>query len=281
MKAFLLFVAFTAAAQTPFSPLETWKAAVDAGDSAALTQLYSKTPPARVLLGKEDRRVSDEVRYWTGLKAAGVVGVDPEILAITPDGETTRLVLRVRAYRGYSPLVASLALVWTKQPDGWRIAATQRSDFHPDPGRRLPEPAKPNTRLYPEPGEAPAELDAAAAAASRLGKRILVVFGANWCYDCQVLDTTFHSKQFAPLVDDNFVVVHINIGDEGKDNNDLAAHLGINLDKGIPSLAVLAPDKTVIFAQREGEFESTVKIGPEDVRAFLERWKPGSLMQSH
>ncbi len=272
MKALLLFVACTAAAQSPFVPLESWKAAVDSADAPALAQLYSKT--ARVLVGKEDTTLPNEVRYWTGLKASGVVGIDPKLLEISADGDRTRLVLRVQAFKGYGALVASMTQVWEKQPDGWRLTATQRSDFRPDPGRKLPEPAKPNTRLYPEPNEAPAELDAAAAAAARGGKRILVVFGANWCYDCQVLNTTFHAKEFAPLVDDNFVVVHINVGDDGKDNNDLAAHLGVNLDKGIPALAVLAPDKHVIFAQRDGEWESTVKIGPDDIRAFLERWKP-------
>jgi thioredoxin 1 len=103
---------------------------------------------------------------------------------------------------------------------------------------------------------------------------VLVVFGANWCYDCHVLDTTFRSKEFAPLVNANYVVVHISVGDEGKDNHDLAARLGVALDHGIPSLAVLEPDGKVVVAQKSGEFESTVKIGPEDVRAFLNKWKP-------
>ena len=99
------------------------------------------------------------------------------------------------------------------------------------------------------------------------------MFGANWCYDCHVLDTTFHSPAFAPLVDANYVVVHISIGDEGKDNHDLAACLGVSLDHGVPSLAVLDPDGKIVVAQKSGEFESTVKIGPAEVRAFLEKWR--------
>jgi hypothetical protein len=89
-----------------------------------------------------------------------------------------------------------------------------------------------------------------------------------------VLDTTFHSAAFAPLVDSNFVVVHINIGDDGKENHDIAARLGVALDKGVPSLGVLEPSGKVVYAQKNGEFEATEKIGPEDVRAFLEKWKP-------
>jgi len=42
---------------------------------------------------------------------------------------------------------------------------------------------------------------------------------------CHVLDTTLHSKEFAPLLEANYVLVHINIGEEGKDNNDMAAVL--------------------------------------------------------
>lgn len=148
------------------------------------------------------------------------------------------------------------------------------SDFHTDTGRRLPEPTKPNTALYPPTSEAQADLKGALAEAGREKRRVLVVFGANWCYDCHVLDTTFHSPVFRPLVQSNYIVVHVNIGEEGKDNNDLAAHLGVNLDRGIPSLAVLDPNGKVIVAQQNGEFESTVKIGPEDVKAFLEKWRP-------
>jgi thiol:disulfide interchange protein len=138
----------------------------------------------------------------------------------------------------------------------------------------LPEPVKPNPALYPEPKEAQSELTTALAEAKQKRKRVLVIFGANWCYDCHVLDATFRSPAFAPLVQTNYIVVHINIGDEGKDNNDLAARLGVNLDRGVPSLAVLDPDGKVIVSQQNGEFESTVKIGPEDVHAFLEKWKP-------
>ena len=53
----------------------------------------------------------------------------------------------------------------------------------------------------------------------------------------------------------------------------LARQFGVGLDRGVPNLAVLDPAGRVIVAQR-GEFEATTKIGPSDVRAFLEKWKP-------
>jgi thiol:disulfide interchange protein len=137
----------------------------------------------------------------------------------------------------------------------------------------LPEPTVPNTDLYPPPDEAQAEIDTALGAATRDHKRVILVFGANWCYDCHVLDQTLHSKQIAPLVEGNYHVVHISIG-EGNKNLDLAKKYDVPLDKGVPALAVLDPDGKLVFSQKHGEFESSIRIGPEDVVQFLERWKP-------
>jgi thioredoxin 1 len=200
---------------------------------------------------------------------------NPRVLEVTTANGNTRLLLRISATSGGSRLYAAIRQEWARHQDGWKIVTSVRSPaFRDDPERTLPQPAKPNVNLYSDPREAEAELKAGLAKAASEHKRVIVVFGGNWCYDCHVLDTTFHSKEFAPLVDANFVVVHINIGEEEKDNNDLAARLGVALDKGVPSLGVLDPSGTVVYAQKDGQFEATEKIGPDDVRAFLEKWKP-------
>jgi thioredoxin 1 len=265
-----------------FTPFENWKAAVVTGDKAALAKLYSTNPPATAFEGKTKiDNLDDELQFWAGLKSAGVTDFNPKVLSVTTLPDQKRLILRIDAVKtnggangGALNIVASMMQVWVPQANGWRLAGSQRSNFQADAGRRLPEPAKPNPALYPDPNEAAPELKAATALAAKENKRVLVVFGANWCYDCHVLDTTFRSKEFAHLVTANYVVLHVNIGDEGKDNNDLAGRLGVGLDRGIPSLAVLDPNGQTVVAQRNGEFESTVRIGPDDVRAFLEKWKP-------
>jgi ketosteroid isomerase-like protein len=273
----ILLLAASLSAQTaaPFAPLEEWKAAVMAGDQTALARLYSSNPPAVAQVGQtKTGSLKEEWRFWAGLKSAGLTEFNPKVLEITTLQGRTTLLLRIEAVKGGQNVVLSMLQMWAPGPDGWRIVTTRRSYFAPNAERRLPQPATPNPGLYADPGEARAELKAAADEAAKQGKRVLVVFGANWCYDCHVLDATFRSKEFAPLVDANYVVAHISVGDEGKDNHDLAERLGVALDKGVPSLAVLEPDGKVVVAQKGGEFESTVKIGPEDVRAFLEKWKP-------
>jgi thioredoxin 1 len=275
MTAVAMWVATKSATGGQFAPLDAWKAAVMAGDQAALTRLYSTDPVAVGQVGKtEVANMEGEWVYWAGLKSS-VTRLNLKVLDIVALPEKTSVLLRIETGKADGEAqVAEMVQIWARQADGWRIISTGRSEPTPAAVRRLPEPATPNTGLYAPPGEAQAELTAALGVATREHKRVLVVFGANWCYDCHVLDATFHSKDFAPLVNAGYVVVHVNIGEEGKDNNDLAARLGVALDRGIPSLGVLDGDGKVVFAQQDGAFESTVKIGPEDVRAFLEKWKP-------
>jgi ketosteroid isomerase-like protein len=269
-----LFTGICAAAQTPFAPLEAWKAAVVNADQRALAKLYS-AKPEHLEVGNAPIAIKDEWAFWAGLKRKGLTSFNPRVLEVATEKGNTRLVLRISATLGDSHLYAGMVQEWARQPDsGWKLVASKRGDFAAEPARSLPQPVVPNVSLYSDPREAEAELKAGLARAARERKRVIVVFGGNWCYDCHVLDTTFHSKTFAPLVDANYVVIHINIGDGGKDNHELAAHLGVVLDKGVPSLGVLEPDGKVVYAQKNGEFESTVKIGADDVRAFLERWKP-------
>lgn len=271
----MLLGAILASAQTPFAPLEAWKTAVSDGDGPALAKLYSKKPEAATLAGKDRIPLGEELAFWSDLTRSGVTTLHWRVLELKSGNGTMEAVLRISAMSGGAPVVAGMRQEWAHGPNGWKIVASVRSSsFGPEAKRVLPQPAKPNVRLYADPREAPAELKAALAMAAKEGKRVLVVFGGNWCYDCHVLDATFHSKQFAALVNANYVVVHINIGDEGKDNNDLAARLGVALDKGVPSLGVLEPNGKVVYAQKNGEFEATEKIGPADVRAFLEKWKP-------
>jgi thioredoxin 1 len=268
---FLLLLA--AAAVLNFTPLDQWKDAVLKSDRSALSALYASKPT--LIFGKDQAiGLDNELQFWTGLRAAGVTEFHPKVLSIKEQGNSKQLVLRIQGATAKGEhFVSSAMQIWTQQQGAWRITTFQHSNLFLDQGRRLPEPAKPNPKLYPPPEEAQAELRSAYQQAAKQHKRILLVFGANWCYDCHVLDTTFHSKDFAPLLEANYIVVHINIGDEGKDNNDLAAKMGVALDKGVPNLAILDASGKVLVAQH-GEFESTERIGPENVKAFLEHWKP-------
>jgi len=267
------------AASFSFEPLDTWKAAVLAGDRATLMTLYTTNPAARAKTPRgETLDPAEEPTFWSMLKPAGLDRLDVKVLeAKTLQPGVMAIVLRIEAdiktSAGENSSIISAAQVWVQKLGDWKIISTQRGDLVAKEMRRLPEPAKPNIQLYPPPEEAQAEISSALAAATKDHKRVLLVFGGNWCYDCHVLDTTFRSKAFAPIVNANYHVIHINVGNYDA-NLDLADKYQIPLKKGVPSLAILDPDGTLVVSQKQGEFESTVRIGPEDVLEFLKKWKP-------
>jgi len=43
---------------------------------------------------------------------------------------------------------------------------------------------------------------------------------------------------------------------------------------GVPALAVLDSDGSLLTSQKRGEFTSVARLGPHDIVAFLETWKP-------
>jgi thioredoxin 1 len=262
-----------------FEPLDSWKSAVLAGDKSALMGFYATNPAASVKTPQgESMDPTEEPSFWSSLKQAGLNQLDIKILEVqSPQPEIKVLTLRIEGELMSGgvekPIVISCAQAWAQHRGDWVIVSTQRSDPSEKKARRLPEPAKPNTQLYPPPEEAKAEILTALAAARKDHKRVILVFGGNWCYDCHVLDTTFRSKEFAPLVNENYHVIHINVGNYDA-NLDLADKYQIPLKKGVPSLAILDPDGSLVVSQKQGEFESTTRIGPEDVIDFLKKWKP-------
>jgi len=265
-----------------FAPLQNWDSAVVAGDQTALAALYTTTPPAQT---ETPRGVTqdpgEEARFWSALAANGLSDFQPKVLAVEHRQQgvvetVLRVMGKIRTNSGVQPFVVEIHQRWIQQGGAWRIYATRRSDISESPNMRLPEPAKPNTALYAPPEEARAEIRDALASAASDHKRVILVFGANWCYDCHVLDTAFHSKDIAPLVNANYHVVHINVGDDGDKNIDLAEHYGIPLKQAvrIPSLAVLDPDGKLVYSQKQGEFDDSTRLSPADVTAFLKKWAP-------
>ena len=267
------------AAPFAFDPLDNWKAAVLSGDKSALTGFYSTSPAATAKTPQgETQDPAEEPTFWSSMRAGGLKRLDVKVLeAKTMQPGVMALVLRFEAGlktgEGEKAGIISGAQVWMQRLGEWKIVSTSRSDLAAKAVMRLPEPARPNTQLYPDPEEVPAKIASALAAAAKDHKRVLLVFGGNWCYDCHVLDATFRSKDFAPLVNANYHVVHVNVGNYDK-NLDLAKKYEIPLEKGVPSLAILDADGTLVVSQKKGEFESTVRIGPEDVVEFLKKWKP-------
>jgi thiol:disulfide interchange protein len=135
----------------------------------------------------------------------------------------------------------------------------------------LQVPSQPNPQLYREDANAGAEIRQALATATRQHKRVLLDFGGNWCIDCHILEKAFHQPRIAPLLNDNFVLVHVDVGHYDK-NLELAKRYKVDLEKGVPSLAVVSAQGVVLYST--ADFERAHVLSEEDVIVFLTRWKP-------
>ena len=130
-----------------------------------------------------------------------------------------------------------------------------------------------NRQIYPDPLQAKADLAAALKTASASHKRILLDFGGDWCGDCQVLDLYFHDAANRPILEANFVLVHVNIGHMDA-NQEIAEKYGVPLHKGVPALAVLDEKGALLYSQKTGEFEDMRHMESSAVTKFLMQWKP-------
>lgn len=135
----------------------------------------------------------------------------------------------------------------------------------------LQPPAKPNMQLYPANANATEEIRQAKLTAAKQHKRILLVFGANWCMDCHVLDNAFHQPRIGPLLNANFLVVHVDVGKYDK-NLELAKQYHVDLEKGVPEIAVLNTSGGLLYST--SEFEKARVLTEDDVIKFLNEWKP-------
>jgi len=161
------------------------------------------------------------------------------------------------------------------RPQWILIAALLIAAISPAQFKRVPlqAPANPNPQLYRADANAVQDIRRALAAASKQHKNVLLDFGGNWCIDCHILENAFHQPRIAPLLNDNYIVVHVDVGKYDK-NLDLAKKYHVDLQKGVPSLAVLDALGKVLYAT--GDFERARMMSEDDVIQFLDKWKPSA-----
>jgi len=146
----------------------------------------------------------------------------------------------------------------------------------PAPAAAAPAaPAVPFTKkhIYSETADPKADIAAALVQAKKEHKRVILDFGGDWCGDCQVLDIYFHQAPNDELLAKHFVVVHVWVGHIDT-NLDIMKKYGVSSQKGgVPGLAVLAPDGSVVFSQESGEFDRMRHMEASSVTEFLNKWK--------
>ena len=126
---------------------------------------------------------------------------------------------------------------------------------------------------YNETADAKAEVQQALAQAAESHQAVLVVFGANWCPDCRVLNAAFKQGPSAPLIAKDFKVVKVNIGQYDQ-NVDMAKGYGIDLKKGIPTVASLSAKGDVLYTTKESELADARHMGDDGIYQFFKKVSP-------
>ena len=257
-------------ANTAFAPLEQWKNAVLRGDPVGLRMLYSTNPPAQVAAPGDQNTADAEVNFWIGLKARNM---DIDVVQTSSPQPAVEVIAFQAEVRSGEPLkeqtlYVTAAQVWQKQGEPWHLLNVKRTG-----AAHLKQPINKDKNIYPTDADARAEIKEAEEKAAKEHKRVLIVFGANWCYDCHVLDMAFQRPDLAPVLAASYEVVHVDIG-EGNKNQDLMKDFQVPMQKGIPALAVLESTGKLVVSQKNGEFEHARAMTPEALLEFFNEWKP-------
>jgi thioredoxin 1 len=253
------------AAAVTFAPFEQWKTAVLTGDAGGLRLLYSTDPAAQIRVKTIKSGADTDINFWLALKPSSM---KTEVVRNEPrHGHISYIFRAAVVLPNGQTMAVTEDQSWLQQGDQWRIISVERVA---EP--RLQQPADMKKNIYPATVDARAEIREAEEKAARDHKRVLLVFGANWCFDCHVLDLALHRPDFAPVVS-HYEIVHIDIGDDGKKNNDLAEQFQVPLDKGVPALAVIEGDGKLVVSEKNGEFEDARAMTPEVILEFLNKWK--------
>ena len=131
----------------------------------------------------------------------------------------------------------------------------------------------PVTKFDPE-RDAEADIKEALLEARRVGKRVLLDVGGEWCIWCHRMDEYFEKNpKLRELRDRNFIMVKINFSPENKNEKALSRYPEI---PGYPHLFVLESDGKLLHSQNTGELEAGKSYDLDKFTSFLKIWSPQS-----
>jgi thiol:disulfide interchange protein len=145
------------------------------------------------------------------------------------------------------------------------------------PLRADPEYPEMGPDIYDVRADGTGQISAALSKASAEHKRVLVIFGANWCIWCHRLHSTLETdSRVSRIMNDRYVLVDVDVNTRhGVDRNaDVIARYGTPTRLGIPVLVVLDSDGKQLCTKDSGDLEEGHGHSPAKISEFLVRWAP-------
>jgi hypothetical protein len=124
------------------------------------------------------------------------------------------------------------------------------------------------------------QIDAGVQRASREGKLLLVVLGANWCHDSTEFAARMAQAPFAELLQQRYESVLVNVGDMTQ-VRPLMARFGEAAIYGTPTVLVVEPESgQVLNGDSIWRWRDTSQIPAADTAAAFSAYRPGQQLES-
>ena len=123
---------------------------------------------------------------------------------------------------------------------------------------------------YNEAADAKADVQRAFDTATSSHVAVLIVFGANGCEDCRVLDRSLQERQSAALLAKSFSVVKVDVGNFDR-NLDIAKRYGNPISRGIPAIVVVSAGGDVLYSTKAGELADARTMSASGIHDFFRR----------
>jgi thiol:disulfide interchange protein len=143
--------------------------------------------------------------------------------------------------------------------------------------RAAPEYPAMGPDVYDVHADGARQITEALARAAVVNRRVIVVFGANWCIWCRRLHATFETDPgVAKALARDFIVVSVDINTRHGEARNAAVNekYGNPIAHGIPVLVVLDSDGKQLTTKDSGELEEGDGHSPAKILAFLAAWAP-------
>jgi len=128
-------------------------------------------------------------------------------------------------------------------------------------------------RIYDETADGSQQIAAALRDAQKEGKRVLLVFGANWCIWCHRMNDLFSSDPaIAAKLKNGFVVREIDVNQQH--NLAVDAKYGNPTRLGLPVIVLLDGTGRALTTKNTADLEEGRGYDRARVLAFLAKWAP-------
>lgn len=133
-------------------------------------------------------------------------------------------------------------------------------------------------KYYNDKVDGMAQIQAATMLAKQSGRYVLCQVGGNWCPWCiRFANFAATDSVIAPLIEKNFVYVHINYSKENK-NLEAMKYLGNPARFGFPVFVILDDEGKPIHIQESASLEEGKSYNRKKVENFLTLWTKKAVM---